>query len=407
MRRLLVGLIGVCLSTWSQAADWPQFRGPDLNGLARVSSLNTDWQAHPPKELWRVAISDSGYAAPAVVAGRAYVLDHQGNEDVIRALGVADGKEIWTFRYADSASPVGGYGFTRPTPTVANGRLYTISATGKIHCLDAETGKLIWKRELSEFKGHRPNWGYAASPLLHDGKLIVCPGGSPASIAALDPQTGKTLWTSGTDGSAYSTPVPATLNGVPQYLVFSQTSLNGYAMKDGKRLWTFPWKTSYDVNASSPIVVGENAVFLSSGYNVGAAVLEIGTAGVAPRVRWKDPVIQQHFNSAVLFGGHLYSTTDPGDLVCVDAQTGKALWRHGGFEKGGIVGLVGEAATPGALMALTGNGGELVLVAMSPEKYAELGRIKPLSGQCWTAPVVADGKVFVRSQKELVCLSIN
>lgn len=400
MGRLTIWACAMLVSASVYGADWPAYRGPELNGISPETPLNKNWAAKTPKELWRVSLGDNGYNAPAIVDGVVYVIDHKGNQDIVRAIDAQGGKDIWTFAYEDSDKPLGSpaYGFTRPSPAVADGKVYTISGLGKLHCLDAHTGKLVWKRDFAEFQGRRPTWAYSNSPVVHGGKLIVCPGGPQASLAALDPATGATIWTAGTDGAGYSTPVPATIDGVEQYVFFSATAIGGYASQDGKKLWSHPWKTSYDVNAAAPLIL-ENAVFISSGYNVGCAVLDITPEGV--KERWKSKVIQEHFNSGVLYQGMLYSTTDPGDLVCVDPRTGEAKWRQGGFEKGGIV------AADGVILALSGKSGELVMVQLQSEAYKELGRIKPLAGQCWTAPVIAEGKVFARDLKTLVCLDLR
>jgi outer membrane protein assembly factor BamB len=398
VRRLIIWASALCVSASVFAAEWPQFRGPNRDGISPETGINKEWATKAPKELWRINLGDNGYSGPAVADGKVFITDHQGAQDVVRAINIEDGKDVWTFKYDGAPQPIGGYGFTRPTMTIANGIVYNCASTGKVHALDAQNGKLIWKRDFADFKGKSPNWGYAASPLLHDGKLIVCPGGPNATLAALDPETGKTLWSAGADGAAYSTPVVGTINGVEQYVVFSQNGVGGYAADKGKKLWNHPWKTSYDVNASCPIIL-DNAVFISSGYNVGCAVLDITPAGA--KVRWQNKAIQEQFTSGILVNGMIYSTTDPGDLVCVDPKTGKDAWRHGGFEKGGIVGV------EGTIIGLNGNGGDLIMVELKPDAYSELGRIKPLAGQCWTAPIVAEGKVIARDLKTLVCLDLK
>lgn len=379
------------------AADWPQYRGPDANGTAPDKGINKDWKAKTPRQLWRVDLGPgSGFGGPAVAKGVVYIIDHKSGNDILRTFDLQTGKPGWEFSYADQDKE--NWGFTRATPCINEGRVYTTSYLGKVHCLDAATGKLIWMRNLSEFGGQMPGWGYAVSPIIQGNTLLVCPGGKE-NLVALDKKTGKDLWWSGSDKAGYSTPVLATLNGKQQWLVFSGTSINSYPVKGGKPLWSYPWKTSYDVNASAPLVT-DSGIFVSSGYGVGCAMLEVTAAGV--KVCWQSKVIQQHFASGVVLDHLIYSTTDPGDLVCIDPATGAEKWRKGGFEKGGLV------YVDGVLLVLAGNTGELVMVQVSPDKYIELGRLKPLGGKnSWTAPIVSDGKVIVRNNNALACLDLK
>lgn len=383
-------------TTAAMAADWPQFRGPNADGVAPQAMMNADWKTHAPKEMWRISMSDDGFAGPAVANGRLYIIDHKGDQDVVRCIGMADGKDLWTFAYNDLANA--NFGFSRATPTVRDGKVYTVSYQGKVHCLDADTGKVVWKMDMvRQLGGQMPGWGFAQSPVIDGEKLIVCPGAPTGSVVALDRNTGRVIWKSGTDKAGYSTPVIGMINGVKQYIVFSGTSLNGYG-EGGKLLWTVPWKTSYDVNAAQPIVLG-NGVFISSGYGIGCAIIQI--EGNKAKPIWKTPAMQQQFTSAIVHEGLIYGTTDPGELVCLNPKTGQTLWRQGGFEKGGVV------ATDAELIALTGNEGELVLTELSPKGYRELGRTRPVGGQSWTAPILADGRVIVRNKQALVCLDVT
>lgn len=399
MTKLITAAVfGVCLvGTVSLAADWPQFRGPRADGFSPETAINKDWNASQPKERWRVAMSDGGYSGPAVAGGHVFIIDHRGKQDLVRCISLADGKDVWTCAYDDASKA--NYGFSHATPTISDGKVYTVSREGRVHCLDARTGKVIWLVNMpAELSGQAGGWGYAASVLLDGDKAIVSPGGKGSLIAALDRNTGKLLWKNGSDQAGYATPVLATFNGIRQYLVFSATSLNGFAADDGKLLWTLPWKTAYDINAAAPLPL-DNAVFISSGYGVGCAVIDIKPTG--PAERFKNKVFQQHFSSAVLHEGMIYGTTDPGDLVCLNPRTGKETWRHKGFEKGGVAGV------DGVLLALDGKAGDLVMVSLAPDAYKELGRIKPLGGQSWTAPIIADGAVLVRNTKELACFDIS
>jgi len=379
--------------------DWPQYRGPNSNGISAETGIDKNWAAKPPKLLWKVDMTDGGYSGPAVAGGILYIIDHNGDQDVVRALSMANGSEVWSYRYTE-AKPMDN-GFTRSTPTVRGDRVYTMSRLGLACCFEAKTGKVVWTRNLcADFGSQRPGWDYACSPVLDGKKLILCPGGQNAGVVALDPDTGKTIWQGGASTVAgYSTPVIATIGGVKQYVVFTVDSVVGVAAQDGKLLWSYPWKTGADVNASNPIVMGDT-VFISSGYNHGCALLKIDASG-ATKV-WQNKEMQAQFSCPVLLGGLIYGTGDPGSLMCLDPKTGDAKWKQPGFEKGGCV------AVDGTIIALNGSNGDVIMAAIDPAAYKELGRISgPLGGQSWTAPIVAEGRLIIRNTKAIACLDLR
>ena len=379
--------------------DWPQYRGPNSNGISAETGINKNWGAKPPKLLWKVDMTDGGYSGPAVANGVVYVIDHDGDNDGIRALSLADGGEVWKYEYAD-AKPIDN-GLTRSTPTVSNGKVYTMSRLGVANCLDAKTGKPIWTFDVvKEYNSKRPGWDLACSPVLDGQKLILCPGGENAGMVALDKDTGKTIWQGGgTTVSGYSTPVIATINGVKQYVVMIAKGAMGVDAQSGRRLWDLPWSTSYDVNAANPVVIG-NSIYISSGYETGCGLFDIGASG-ATKV-WANKEIQAQFSCPLYIGGLIYGTGDPGNLVCLDPKSGKALWKHEGFEKGGCV------AVDGTIIAMNGSNGDIFMAAISPDGYKELGHIAgPLGGQSWTAPIVAQGKLIIRNTKAVACLDLR
>jgi outer membrane protein assembly factor BamB len=342
-------------------------------------------------------MGDDGFAGPAVADGRVFIVDHEGADDVVRALDLKTGSNVWTYSYADSQRP--NYGFARSTPAIDQGKVYTVSRMGVVNCLDAPTGAQVWsKNVVSEFKGQLPGWQMSMSPLVDGNRLIVCPAGPDASVAALDKLTGRTIWAGGgSQKMGYSTPVAASIGGRKQYIVFAGTALTGVDAAGGRLLWSVPWQTSYDVNAATPIVIGDT-VFVTSGYARGCALVKV--SGEKTEILWENKDISPHFNSPVFKDGYFYGSGD-GPLVCMEAKTGKVMWKQPGFEKGGLVGV------DGCLIAVNGGGGDVVLLKMSPDQYTELGRMKPLGGQSWTAPIVADGKLIIRNKSALACLNLK
>jgi len=395
----LVMLLAVlCLPMSASAAEWPRFLGPNGDGISPETGINKNWAQRPPKVLWRTPMSDKGFAGPAVADGVLYIIDHTGHKDIVRAIDVQTGKDLWQFTYEDTSRE--NYGFARSTPLVSEGKVYTLSRLGLVHCLDPKSGRVLWQRDIiKDFKGKRPDWDLAGSPVLDGEKLILVAGGRDATVVALNKDTGQTIWTGGgTHEPGYATPVVATIGGTKQYVVFTAKHLIGVDAATGALLWKFPWETRYNVNAATPIVSGDT-IFITSSYQTGCALLQLTKRGV--RQVWRSKDVQSHFSTGLLVDGFLYSTSDPGRLVCLELSSGKVAWARRGFEKGGLVGVDGTA------IVCDGKTGDVVMVQLSPTRYQELGRIKPLGGQSWTAPVVAEGKLFIRNREALVCLDLE
>jgi outer membrane protein assembly factor BamB len=403
-QKLVLMIALTALSQSALYADWPRFLGPAADSISTDKGINKNWSVKPPQERWRIDMTDEGFSGPAIVGTHLYMLDHKNEQDLVRAIDVLSGEEKWNFAYDEKGNE--DHGYTRCTPTIDAGKVYTVSRSGVVHCIDAETGTKVWHADvMKDHGGKPPRWGAANSALIDGDQLIAIAAGENSHVVALDKKTGKKIWTGGgTDIAGYATPVLAELGGKKQYLVFTGKSLIGVAANDGTLLWRHPWKTRLDVNACSPIVVGKNLIWIASGYRKGCTLLQV--VGNKVVQLWDSNRISPHWSSAVLIDGHLYTTTPPGYLVCVEALSGQEKWRSKGnargFEHGGL------CAVDGTLIVVEGNTGNIVQVAISTEQYRELGRINPLkSARCWVAPVIADKMLFVRSPKELVCLDLR
>ena len=400
MRRLVISAIVLTAlaSSAAFAADWPQFRGPESNGISTEKGIAKNWNQSPPKALWNTPLSDKGYAGPSVAGGKVFIIDHKDGQDIVRALDAKTGKDVWTYSYPDAAPD--NYGFSRGTPVVSGGRVYTFGRMGMISCLAAKTGAKIWSRDIcADFKCNKPGWNFAISPVIDGNKVIVCPGGPNSAVVALDKTTGKTIWQGGgSDLPGYSTPVIATIGGKRQYVVFTGVSLIGVDASSGALLWRQEWKTQYDINAAAPIVIG-NTVFITSGYGHGCGLVEV--QGGQTRIKWENKELMGRFSSSVLLGGLIYGVGEPGNLVCLDPNTGQTKWKQAGFEFGGLV------AVDGVLLVTEGTTGNLLMVNQSPASYQELGKFTPLGGQSWTAPIISDGKLIVRNKTNIACFSLK
>lgn len=401
MRQILLGAAALALlgcATAAPAADWPRFFGPTRNGLAPDTGLNKDWATRPPQELWRVSLSDGGYAGPSVADGKVFIVDHQGANDIVRAFRLEDGQQVWEFTYPDLAEA--NYGFTAATPVYAEGLLYICSRLGTLRCLQAADGSQVWARSMTEEFGARaPAWLFAESVLVDGDRVVICTGAADRNVVALDRRTGELLWRGGNgEMPGYATAVPAEIRGVKQYIICTGPSIIGVRADDGAVLWTIPWKNAAEVNASLPLVIGD-AVFVTSGYGIGCALYDITDKG--PVQRWRNRDISAHFSSPIYYNGYIYSNSDPGHLVCMAPEDGTVAWKQGGFEKGGLL------IVDGVILALAGATGDLVMAGANPAGYQELGRLTPLGGQSWTAPVLADGRLIVRNTRAMACLDLR
>jgi outer membrane protein assembly factor BamB len=384
------------------AADWPQYNGPNGDCSTPETGINKDWGHNRPKEIWRISLGDHGYGGPSMAAGKLFIVDYKDGEDILRAVDVNIGKDAWSLHYPDPG-PEQEYGFTRSTPLYSDGKVYALSRHGLLVCADVEKGEKLWSRDLvADFQGRKPTYFYSHSPIIDGEHLIVCPCGPGANLVCLDRKTGKEIWRGGGDEPAgYCTPVVAKLDGKKQYVLLTGVSVIGVDANTGAQLWSHPWRTQFNLNIATPVINGET-VFVSSDYGKGCALLNL--AGGKPAVLWENKLMQTHFNTPILFEnsyiGNSGNATKPGDLVALDAKSGNAVFAQPGFEAGGFI------EVEGMLILLNGRSGE-VLLAKVDRGLREFGRMRLLGGQSWTAPILADGKLFVRNREALVCINLK
>lgn len=404
---------GLCLALTSAAPadDWPQWLGPERNGVSAEIGWSFDWPEGGPPVMWRRQVG-AGYASVAVVGERVYTLGNAGGKDTAWCLDVASGEVLWSFEYA---CPGAGGGFPGPaaTPTVHDGRVYTLSRVGHLHCLDAASGELLWAREPEgEFQAsdrRRPDFwhGAACSPLLVGDLVILEVGAADGSVYALDARTGETRWRGGDEKLGYSSPTLATVDGAPCVVVFTGSAVLGLAPADGTVLWRYPWDSEYHSNIITP-VAWDGRVYVSSSQDVGAALLAVDGAAVTPL--WRNKEMYSHYSTPVERGGFLYGI-DGGQncprenetslLKCLDLRSGQSRWAYQGFGKGGLM-LAGER-----LLVLS-EAGQLAVVDATPEGFRQRASAQVLKGPCWTMPVLANGRIYCRNAAgELVCVDVR
>jgi outer membrane protein assembly factor BamB len=382
------------------AADWPQFRGLQRDGVAREGGLLKAWPANGPRRLWKVAVGD-GFSGIVVAGGRLFTLYGKGRDELAVAHDARTGKELWRARIDEKYESDQGHG-PRSTPTVDGNRVFALSASGTLVALDAASGKMLWSRDLKrDFGAKPPGWGVSTSPLVEGNLLLVDAGGSAGkSAVALDKQTGKTVWTSQSDAAGYSAPIAITVGGVRQVLFFTGTALTALAPANGSLLWRVPWRTDWDVNAATPLFVAPDRLFVSSGYDTGSALLRIKAGGgrASAEEVWRSRGMKNTFSSSVLVGNHFYGF-DNSVLKSIAVATGKDAWRKSGLGHGSLI------AVDGHLIVLSERG-RLALVEANPAEYREKAAAEVLSGKCWTAPTLANGRLYVRNEEEMLALDV-
>jgi outer membrane protein assembly factor BamB len=386
----------------SPTSYWSDFRGPLRDGHYREQPIRVAWPGTGLVPRWKQP-SGGGYASFVVANGRAITIEQRRDEEVVAAYDIATGRELWTNRWkAVFKESMGGDG-PRATPTWRDGRIYALGGAGELRALEDATGKLIWRINILEDAGATNlTWGMSASPLVVGDVVIVLPGGpNGRSVVAYDRLTGERRWSALDDRQAYSSPELVSLNGVEQILVFSATRLMGITPDRGVVLWEYPWKTQYDVNASQPLVIGDNRVFVSTGYGTGAAVLEVAREGETFTVRevWRNIRMKNQFTSSVLHEGYIYGL-DESILACVDAATGELKWKGGRYGYGQLL------LASGHLIVITEQG-ELALVRATPERHVEIAKFAALDGKTWNHPAMAGGILLVRNGTEMAAYDLR
>jgi outer membrane protein assembly factor BamB len=380
---------------------WTNFRGPKRDGKYDEASVSTNWPATGLPVLWKQPIG-VGHASFVVADGKAYTIEQRRGQEVVAAYDINNGHELWTQKWSAEFNDSTGDG-PRATPTWDQGRLYALGATGELRCLDANSGSVIWgKNILNDNSAKNLPWAQAASPLIVDDKVVVLPGGANGkSVVAYNKNTGAPVWKVLDDPQAYVSPMLVELAGRRQIVVVSSFRVVGLAPENGAMLWSYPWNTDMGINVSQPIMVDRNRFFISSGYGKGAALVEVKGSGnsFTASTIWENKNMKNKFNSSVLHNGYIYGL-DEGILVCLDVNTGERKWKEGRYGYGQVV-LAGNH------LILTSDQGDLALVNASPDKYTEVARFPAVQGQTWNYPAIASGKLLVRNSNEMAAFDIS
>jgi outer membrane protein assembly factor BamB len=406
-------LAAILLSDLATGQDWPGWRGPDRDGVVKGFTPPAEW----PKELKKgleVQVGE-GISTPALVGGQLFVFARQGEEEVTLCIDATTGKEIWRdklemkYEPLTEAKPYGKGPFA--SPLVADGRVYTFGIKSVLSCLDAKTGKLLWREDFKgSFAKPEAEWGSAASPIVVDGAVIVHAGGGrgkmregdgKGAIMALDAATGKLRWRWDGDCAAFASPILATVGGKPQLITQTESLAVGLSPSDGKALWQIEYKTAYQQNSVTPIVF-ENLVILS-GYKMGVSAYKL--EGEKPARAWQTKDASMYMSTPILKGGKLYGHSDlnSGQYFCLDAKTGEVLWTSDGrqgqhasvVEAGGFV-LALNTPDPRDKKPAT-----LVVFEAKDGDYVEKARYKAADSPAWAHPVISGKSIYVKDATKL------
>jgi outer membrane protein assembly factor BamB len=407
---ILFALLVLPLGILRAADDWPQWRGPNRDGHSPDTGLLKEWPADGPKLAWKATGLGIGYTNVAVVGDRIFAMGDLDNASQVIALNRADGKPLWTAKVGKAGAPGWGH-FEGPrcTPTVDGGLVYAVSEYGQVACLDAESGKDVWRKDYAEdFRGQLPEWGYCGMPLIDGKQVILVPGGQNGALVALDKKTGELIWQSKdyAESIHYSSPVVAEIGGVRQYVYLSDASVAGIAASDGTLLWRAPRAGKVAV-IPTPIVRG-NLVYVCSGYDVGSNLFKITAEDgkfKADQV-YGNKVMKNQHGGVVLVGDYLYGYSDGKGWVCQGFETGKAVWSE--KEKLGK----GSITFADNLLVLREEGGKgtVALVEANSDGYKEHGRFEQpdrSDKNSWPHPVVIGGRLYLRDQDVLLCYEVR
>ncbi len=401
-------------AAWGETpGDFPRFLGPEGSGSLAGPAVDPDWDARPPRRLWRRPIG-AGWSGFAVCGDHAVTLEQRGDEELISCQAVPTGEIEWTVSVPGRHETVlGGVG-PRSTPAIAGGVVYTTGATGWLHAVDGPTGRVLWKKNVLDDLDVDPAadaaaiaWGRAGSPLVA-GSLVIVPGGGPrrtggaVSLVAYDRDTGERRWTGGDQQISYVSPEMVSWDGREVLLTVNESSVAVHDPADGRELWRFDWPghSNSDATCSQAHVLEGGRIFISKGYGVGAAVFERQPGEpVAFKPVWQQPgSLKTKFTNVVIHDGHAYGLSD-GILECVSLADGKRRWKGGRYGQGQVLRV-------GDWLLVQAESGEVVLAECAPQKHVVRGRLAALDGQTWNTLCLSGDRLLVRNAEEAACYLI-
>lgn len=390
--------LSLCIASAS-ANDWPNWRGPNYNGISSETGWTYKWPADGPKRLWKANVG-TGFSSMAVARNHVYTMGNSADQDTVFCFDAGTGKIVWKYSYPCPLEAHWYEGGPSSTPTVVDKQVFTLSKNGDLFCFDADTGKVVWNKNVAKEVGAEiPTWGLASSPYYEKGRIYLDVG---TAGTAVDAKTGKVIWKSGPGPGGYSTPQPANFDGQEALVIMSKDAVVAVLKNDGHELWSYPWKTMYDINATQPIIDGDK-VFISSGYNHGSALLNV--KGNKPQQVWENKNFRNHINSSVVLDQFLYGFDGDANhgsgFVCLNMSSGAVKWKNEDYKTGSLM-------VANHKLIILSDKGELIIAEVSPDGFKPLAQAQVLGGRCWTQPVLSNGRIYCRNAKgDLVCLNVK
>jgi outer membrane protein assembly factor BamB len=384
--------------------DWTGFRGPQRDGVLGGIRIPADWKTNPPKERWRHRVGPA-WSSVVVLGGRLFTQEQRGEKETVVCYDADTGKRLWvhgdTTRFLESVSGAG----PRATPTYAKGRLYTMGATGRLNCLDAAGGKVLWSRDVAGEAGTKPpSWGYSSSPLVVKEKVIVYAGGKEGKgVLAYHARSGEPVWSAPAGGTSYSSPQLTTLAGKPQVLMLHDEGLSAFDPADGAVLWTAGTPMSGAPKANQPHAFSSSALLVGGLEGLGIARVDVARENGQWKAdqAWNSSRLKPEFPDQVVHNGHAYGF-DVSIFCCIDTATGEQCWKEGRYGRGQVI-LLAEQS----LLVVLSEKGQAVQLAANPERHQELGHFQALKGKTWNHPVIADGRLYARNAEEMACYDLE
>jgi outer membrane protein assembly factor BamB len=378
-------------------AEWPGFRGADRDGIVRGVQIETDWSAAPPEELWRRPIGP-GCSSFAVGGPFLFTQEQRGEEEIVSCYHLNTGNPVWKHRdiarFWDSHAGAG----PRSTPTLSNGYLYTLGATGILNALNAVDGSVVWSRDVTQDTDVKHSgWGFSSSPLVHDNLIIVAVVGQ---LIAYDIENGNPQWYGPDGGDSYSSPHLISVNGIHQILLQSGKGLISIAPDKGNVLWEYVW--SGDSRIVQPAVITEHDLLVCRGDGMALRHISInrGTEAWTFQEHWTSSQLKPNFNDLVVHKGYAYGFNGP-ILTCIDIGNGERIWRGGRY--GGQILLLADQD----LMLILTEKGELAMVEASPDQFRELSKFEAIEGKTWNHPAMAGNILLVRNGEEMAAYRLS
>jgi outer membrane protein assembly factor BamB len=383
------------------SANWPGFRGPDRDGVVRAATIATDWSSSPPVELWRRPVGP-GWSSVAVRGDFLYTQEQRGDDEVVACYSLTTGQPIWKHRDAARFWESNAGAGPRATPTVRDGRVYTLGATGIVNALDAASGAVVWSCNAAADTGAKtPSWGFAGSPLVVDGVVIVATAGK---LVAYDAATGSRRWLGPARGGGYSSPHLVTIGKVKQVLLLHGDGALSIAPNTGTQLWEYKWDSDGIVQpaltADGDLLIGSGSGLGGSGVGVRRVAVVHGPAGWTATERWTSVGLKPYFNDFVVHKGHAFGF-DGSLVACIDLADGKRKWKGGRYGHGQMILLADQD-----LLLVLSEKGDLALVAATPDQFRELAQVPAIKGKTWNHPVLAGDILVVRNDEEMAAFRL-